>query len=124
MLRRKKTGQSIMEYIAVLIIVMAALLAFQKYIKYAFNARWKGVGDSMGYGRLYNPGNTFECAFDFQYTNFWYKTDYFEGHCIADCFGSEADTKDNLPGMSRCHQCYVTAVTIGSIVNGVNVCNQ
>src|SRR3990172_1381926 len=93
MLRRKKQsiGQSLLEYIIVIIFVSGAFVVFQTYIKRGLAGRWKAVGDSFGQGRRYDAynkddsGKTTECRFDFAYNNKWYDVDcYREKKC--DCF--------------------------------------
>ena len=97
MLRRHKTkGQSLVEYIALIVTVMAAFLVFQKYIARGFVGRWKAVGESMGQGRIYDPTWSTECVFDFQYTNLWYDQACFDADG-CDCLSSRANvtTCDN-----------------------------
>ena len=118
MFYKNKNGQAVIEYVALIIILFAGWVIFQRYILNRFNSRLKGVGDSMGYGRLYQPGNTLDCAFDYRYTNSWYSTDYYEQHCVSQCFGISAT--DTL-----CHGCYVAAAASMMNVNGTALnCDQ
>ena len=64
MLRRKTKGQSLIEYIVLIVLVLGAFLVFQKYITRGFAGRWKVVGESLGQGRIYDPKLTTECVFD------------------------------------------------------------
>ncbi|MBI3617013.1 MAG: hypothetical protein HY210_02205 [Candidatus Omnitrophica bacterium] len=64
MLRRKTKGQSLIEYVVLIALVLGAFLVFQKYIARGFAGRWKTVGESLGQGRIYDPKLTTECIFD------------------------------------------------------------
>src|SRR3989338_370618 len=48
MLRRSRRGQTALEYIVLLIIVMGALLAISNYFKRGLQGRWKAAMDDMG----------------------------------------------------------------------------
>lgn len=86
MLRQhKKYGQSFLEFMVLIMIILTAYLIGQKYIVRAFSGRWKSVGDSLGQGRIYDPQQTLECAYDFQYTNSWYRVDCYDQRCADKC---------------------------------------
>ena len=48
MLRRLRRGQTTLEYIVLIIIVMGALLAISNYFKRGLQGRWKTAIDDMG----------------------------------------------------------------------------
>ena len=48
MLRGYKKGQTTLEYIVLIIIVLGALLAIQHYLKRGLQGRWKAAMDDMG----------------------------------------------------------------------------
>ena len=48
MLRRYKRGQTVLEYVVLIIIVLGALLAISNYFKRALQGRWKAAMDDMG----------------------------------------------------------------------------
>lgn len=48
MLRGHKRGQTTLEYIVLIIIVMGALLAISNYFKRGLQGRWKAAMDDMG----------------------------------------------------------------------------
>lgn len=48
MLRARKKGQTALEYIVLMIIVMGALLAISNYFKRGLQGRWKSALDDMG----------------------------------------------------------------------------
>lgn len=48
MLRKNKKGQTTLEYIVLIIIVLGALLAIQYYFKRGLQGRWKAAMDEMG----------------------------------------------------------------------------
>lgn len=52
---KKKNAASIMEYMALIMFFTAALLIFQFYIVRALAGNWKRLGDSLGYGKQYDP---------------------------------------------------------------------
>ncbi len=91
MLRRdKKNGQSLIEFLALVLFILAIFLVFQKYIVRGIAGRWKTVGDSIGDGKIYDPNKTIECAFDQQYTLAWYGQIWFENNCEGACLRSSA----------------------------------
>ncbi len=53
MLRRYRKGQTTLEYVVLLIIVMGALLAISNYFKRGLQGRWKAAIDDMG--EQYDP---------------------------------------------------------------------
>ena len=48
-------GAFSIEYAAFIFILAAALLGMAVYFKRALEGRWRGVGDTFGYGRQYGP---------------------------------------------------------------------
>lgn len=68
---KKKKAQSTLEYIFLLILIMASFFIFQKYIFRGLAGRWKTAGDSFSHGRRYVPGKTIECFYDHVYTDQW-----------------------------------------------------
>ena len=54
--RRMKKGQSTLEYAILIIVVMAALLSIQVYVKRGIQGRFKSAADDIG--DQYSPGNT------------------------------------------------------------------
>src|SRR5262245_9972749 len=59
---RTRRASTAMEFIMLFLMVMGAMLIFQKFFMRAIGGRWKSVGDSFGFGRQYSPTKTFECA--------------------------------------------------------------
>ncbi|OGX28314.1 MAG: hypothetical protein A2705_02165 [Omnitrophica WOR_2 bacterium RIFCSPHIGHO2_01_FULL_52_10] len=55
-LRRRKKGQSTLEYAVLIIIIIGALLSIQVYIKRGIQGRLKGATDDIG--DQFSPGNT------------------------------------------------------------------
>ena len=55
-LRRRKKGQSTLEYAVLIIIIIGALLSIQVYIKRGIQGRLKGAADDIG--DQFSPGNT------------------------------------------------------------------
>jgi len=54
--KRRKKGQSTMEYAVLIIIIIGALLSIQVYIKRGIQGRLKGAADDIG--DQFSPGNT------------------------------------------------------------------
>jgi hypothetical protein len=54
--KRKKKGQSTLEYAVLIIIIIGALLSIQTYIKRGIQGRLKGAADDIG--DQFSPGNT------------------------------------------------------------------
>lgn len=108
MLRRvgqKRTkGQSLVEYIVLIAVVLGAFLVFQKYMARGFAGRWKSVGESMSQGRIYDPLLTTECIFSPSYSDLWYDKACFESSG-CDCLSGQATT-------ATCRDCIAGCASI------------
>ena len=85
---RTKQGQSSVELIAIVVFIVGTLLFFQKYIVRGLSGKWKGVGDALGQGRIYDPEKTVECATKTFFTGEpvrWYDQICFEDNCKDAC---------------------------------------
>ena len=49
----KKNGFTILEYALLIIVLVAALLGMQIYLKRALAGKWKSAVDAIGFGRQY-----------------------------------------------------------------------
>ena len=81
-----KKASSIIEYMVVVLFILAALFVFQYYISRGLAGRWKAVGDTFGGGRQYDPkaynqGGTLEC---FYYGN-ENSGNWIASQCYEDC---------------------------------------
>ena len=54
--KRRKKGQSTLEYAILIIIIIGALVSIQVYIKRGIQGRLKGAADDIG--EQFSPGNT------------------------------------------------------------------
>ena len=77
-----KKASSIVEYMIVVMFLLAAFFAFQLYVVRGFSGRWKAVGDVFGGGRQYDPkpygqNGTLEC--------FLYYGNWVDIRCYEDC---------------------------------------
>lgn len=54
----RRRAQSTIEYAAWMAVVAAMLMAMSIYTVRALCGRWRQVGDTFGYGRQFEPGNT------------------------------------------------------------------
>lgn len=113
---RKNKSQSATEIVALLMFVLTAMLIFQKYIARGMYGRWKGVGDALGNGRLYDPNLTIECGYDrWQNTGLWYNAVCFDATCgEPDCV---AETRNPVD----CQECI--SITCRSSYGGRDICN-
>ncbi|MBN1870034.1 MAG: hypothetical protein JW847_05610 [Candidatus Omnitrophica bacterium] len=93
---RKNFGQSVMEFAALIIFILAVFIVFQKYIVRGFTGRWKSIGDGLGEGRIYDPKKTIECAaskfFDDWPNPIWYNRTCFEKECEDECLRSTRES--------------------------------
>jgi Flp pilus assembly pilin Flp len=86
--RKKKDGQSMIEFATLVVFILAAFLVFQKYLVRGFSGRWKQVGESLGQGRIYDPDKTIECAANRFFTTssvVWYNAVCFDQNCKGAC---------------------------------------
>ncbi len=77
------------EYAMLIMIILSALLVMSGPIKRAFFGRWKTSGDSIAFGRQYDPKKTDSCV-HYQGTagtmDIWYDDRCFDAHrpqCLA-----------------------------------------
>ena len=80
-----------LEFIALVMFLLATFIVFQKYIVRGFSGRWKGVGDALGQGRVYDPNSTIECAANTFFQGVpavWYNQTCFEANCEPACLRS------------------------------------
>ena len=93
--QKNNRAASAIEYVILLIMFLAAILLMQKQIARTFFGRWKDMGDTFGYGELYDPHATLECGRYVPHTptgwgnELWYREDCYE--CCMDETGSCAD---------------------------------
>lgn len=78
--KKKEQGEAVLEYVTMLMLVMAAFIVIDKYAMRAMSGRWKAVGDSFDMGRQYDPLITKRGAFDFVYTDRWYNQTCFDSN--------------------------------------------
>ena len=113
---RLKKAQSALEAVTVIVLIIGAMLVFQKYLVRAISGRWQTVGDSWGNGRLYDKNKTTECLYNqWGTTNKWYLASCFRDTCYLQCIGETATA-------ATCDACLDTNCV--SDVDGVDVCNQ
>ena len=57
MLRKflNKKASSVLEYMALLVVIMAAFIVIQQYLVRAFSGKWKQAGDTFGFEQQYDP---------------------------------------------------------------------
>jgi hypothetical protein len=57
-MRKAKTAQAILDYVMLLLILVAGLLIMRYYIRNAFSGKWREASDTIGQGETYAPGKT------------------------------------------------------------------
>ncbi len=55
---KKRDGQSIIDYVILLSVVIVALLIMGYYIRNSLSGKLREGADSIGQGDVYRPGNT------------------------------------------------------------------
>jgi len=103
---KTKNGQSMIEFVALVMFILAAFIVFQRYIVRGFSGRWKSVGDSLGEGRLFDPRKTTECAYDAQYTDSWYDRTCWEANCEEECLLTTQTAADCTACINSCQNPY------------------
>ena len=86
----KKKAASALEYMSLLIFIVAAFIAIQKYAVRGFSGKWKQAGDTFGVEHQYDPRwhdnatarGTRACFYD-KDTALWVNTRCFQQNC--DC---------------------------------------
>ena len=51
-------AQSVIEYTAILVVIMLAIFFMQHYIQRGIQGRWKSTGDSFGFERQFDLNKT------------------------------------------------------------------
>ena len=51
----RRAGNFSIEYAFLIAVIAAAMVAMGVYMKRALSGRWRGVGDTFGFGRQYEP---------------------------------------------------------------------
>ena len=97
--KRNKRGQSAIEFTAMLFFIIGTLLYFQKYIARGLYGRWKGVGDAMGQGRIYDPNYTTQC--EYHPSLGWFDRTCFDA-CSDGC---------GPPSAPNCSDCVTSCIT-------------
>ncbi len=103
--KNKQHGQSALEFMMLLALIIFAYLALYPWIVRGISGRWKATGDALGSGRLYDPQRTVDCRFDAEFnTETWYNFDCFSQSC--DCYFPVAINATELDAYySRCRDC-------------------
>ena len=70
-LRTRQRAFGLLEYTALIIIILAGLLAFGPYIQHAMQGQYRKVGEGFGFLRQYNAAASVDCAYDDQ-NKVWY----------------------------------------------------
>ncbi len=60
----KKKGVSVIEYVIVLTVIVAVVVAMFPYIRKTFIGQYRRAGESFGFLRQYDPKDTRECVND------------------------------------------------------------
>jgi len=53
-----KKGFSSLEYVVLIIVIIAALVVMSSHLRRAISGKWRTAADSFGQGRQYAPGVT------------------------------------------------------------------
>jgi len=124
-----KKAASTLEFAALVVFVISALLVFQRYIYRGMAGSWKAAGDAFGHGRQYDPrnfgengelGGTLELFFDYTHCKPGYRppchdpdhriNNWIDRRCIevkhCDCTLSVDDPAYD----SACLQCYDSCI--------------
>jgi hypothetical protein len=115
--RGTKKGQSILEYMTLVVFILSAFFVSQQYIVRAFSGNWKRSGDSFAHGEQYDPrafgnngdqGGSAECFFSPR-INAWVDRDCYHATC-----GSLCSLYSSVPGCVTCANGCASAVCQGN----------
>ena len=114
-LKSQKAVSSV-ELAALVIIILAALLAFSGYIQRAIAGRWKATGDAYGQSKQYDPrgfgavgenGGTMDCFLD-TVSGRWIDEDLYRNNG-CDCTGIRGDGSPLPEYAANCTDCKVSS---------------
>ncbi len=111
-----RRGAAAIEYMGLVMFVLVAIFLFQVYIVRGLSGRWKTGGDSVSFGRQYDPrpfgatgegGGTLDCYYE-ERVGGWVDRDYVEKNCsctlppedpdyTGDCLGCLAGAASMCP---------------------------
>jgi hypothetical protein len=103
-----KRAISIIEYSLLFIIVIGAFLIMKSYIQRGIYGKWEQAGQSVAFGRQYDPQKTIECSFDDQ-SNQWYDRNCYDfyaknNECNGDVSCQESIINSAVCSASSCTQ--------------------
>lgn len=78
---------AVLEYVMLMIIILASLFSFRVFMQRALNGQYRKVGDSMAFSRQYAINRTIDCAYDDK-MGIWYAQACFsnkvlQNHCAT-----------------------------------------
>jgi len=115
--RTKRQGQSMIEFVTLIMFILATFIVFQKYIVRGISGRWKGVGDAIGQGRIYDPNKTLACSYDPQYTDRWFNRTCYDENCEGACLRG-------FTALSNCPNCIRTGGCSPACAAKIAVCRE
>ncbi len=74
---KTRYGSAMSEYAVLIAVILAAFILMAPYLLRGIAGYWKEAGDSFGYGRIYDPERTVECAYS-PIAGAWYRVDLYE----------------------------------------------
>jgi Flp pilus assembly pilin Flp len=104
-----KKAYALLEYAVLFTIIIFAFLIMRSYIQHGISGSWGKAGQSIGFGRQYDPQRTIECGFDEQ-SNMWYDRNCYAYYVInSQCNGDNA-----------CQQKIITSTCLASSCSQLN----
>ena len=88
-------GIAIIEYLFLVLIIIATLIVMKHFITSSFGGHWKASGDSFGFGRRYDPVRTGECLYTQVRANFgyWYDANCYQEQ-VQSCTAGDLDCEN------------------------------
>ena len=97
----KKKGTSLLEYIALFIIIISAFVVMRPYIQHGIHGNWAKTGQAFAYGRQWDSQKSIECAYD-DISNKWYDRNCFDYSVSVDGCNGNLNCEENIITNKSC----------------------
>lgn len=92
---------SVVEYTVLFVIIIGAFVVMRTHIQQKFFGMWGQSGQSVSFGRQYDPQKSIDCSFD-QQSGLWYDHNCFLSLSNQQCAGGDATCEEGIITSGSC----------------------
>lgn len=96
-----KKAFSVVEYVALFVIIIGGFLIMRNYIQRGIFGVWGQTGQSFAFGRQYDSQKSIECSFDDQ-SNLWYDRNCFDSLKSQNCSSGDTVCAEQIITSNSC----------------------